>query len=202
MSSRQGLVRGKSNEMINKQIKIIIRKRSEIILSRIKPYIENSKKLIDIGSGNGDIACLLKKLGKDITPVDVADFHGFRLVEPIIYDGKKLPFPDKFFDTALLLMVLHHTPDPKIVFSEASRVAKEIILIETSYTTPTNRLFTVISDTLGNLRLRAFWSSYKRDEEWQRFFSEEGFQIIDTVKYQDRNFGLPFLHIAYYLKKK
>lgn len=187
--------------MINNVIRKIIRKRSEIIVSRIKPYIKNSRKLIDIGSGNGDVAYLLKNQGKDITPVDVGDFHWFRLVKPIIYDGKKLPFPDKYFDTALLLMVLHHTPNPKIVFSEAARVAREIVLIETSFTTPINKFFTVLSDALANLRLEAFWSSYKTDAEWRTFFSEKEFKIINSVKYKDRNFGLPFLHIAYYLRK-
>lgn len=188
--------------MINRLIKSIIRKRSLVVVSRVKPYIKNSQKLIDIGSGTGDVAYLLKNQGKDITPVDVSDFHGPRLVKPVIYDGKKLPFPDKCFDTALLLMVLHHTPDPDIVFTEAARVAKEIVIIETSYTTPIIKWLTVLTDLLGNLRLQAFWSSYKTDETWQQFFAERGFRIIDTVKYQDKNFGLPFLHIVYYLKKK
>ena len=188
--------------MLNKLITRIVRKRSEIVISRIMPYIKNAKKLIDIGSGTGDVAYLLRKQGKSVTAVDVADFHGSRLVETIIYDGRKLPFSDKYFDTALLLMVLHHTPDPKIVFLEAARVAKEIVLIETSFTTLVNKFFTVLSDALGNLRFEAFWSSYKSDNEWRKFISENGFGIIDSVKYQDTNFGLPFLHIAYHLKKK
>ena len=188
--------------MINNFFRKILRKRSEIVVSRVKPYIKNSKKLIDIGSGTGDVAYLLKKQGMNITPVDVSDFHGPRLVQPVIYDGKRLPFPNQSFDTALLLMVLHHTPNPTIVVSEAARVAKEIVVIETSFTTPINKFFTVISDALGNLRLNAFWSSYKTDEEWKKFFSEKNLQVVDTVKYQDRNFGLPFLHIAYYLKRK
>ncbi|MBI3620409.1 methyltransferase domain-containing protein [Candidatus Roizmanbacteria bacterium] len=188
--------------MLDRIINNVIRKRSETVVNRVKPYITNSKKIIDIGSGTGDVAFLLKKMGKRVTAVDVADFHGPRLVEPIIYDGKKLPFPDKCFDTALLLMVLHHTPDPKRVFSEASRVAKKIVVIETSYTTSVNRFFTVLSDTLGNLRLAAFWSSYKTDGEWRSFFKQNNYQIKDTKKYHDRNFGLPFLHIAYYLIKR
>ncbi len=188
--------------MINNFFRKILRKRSEIVVSRVKPYIKNSKKLIDIGSGTGDVAYLLKKQGMNITPVDVSDFHGPRLVQPVIYDGKRLPFPNQSFDTALLLMVLHHTPNPTIVVSEAARVAKEIVVIETSFTTPINKFFTVISDALGNLRLNAFWSSNKTDEEWKKFFSEKNLQVVDTVKYQDRNFGLPFLHIAYYLKRK
>ena len=180
----------------------IVRQRSEVVISRIFPFLKDSKKILDIGSGTGDVAFLLGEHGKDVTPVDVSDFHGPRLVKTTIYDGRKLPFPNNSFDTAMLLMVMHHTPNPEIVFDEASRVAKELVIIETSYTTPTNRWFTIVSDALGNLRLDAFWSSYKSDSEWKELFTKKKFEIVKTQKYNDRNFGLPFLHIAYYLRKK
>lgn len=178
------------------------RRRSKVVASRILPFIDRAKKIIDIGSGTGDVTFLLKQIGKDVVPVDVSDFHGPRLVKTTIYNGKELPFPDKSFDTALLLMVLHHTPNPDVVFSEASRVAKEIVVIETSFTTPISRWFTIVSDTLANLRLKAFWSSYKTDAKWREFFIKRNYKIIKTKKYHDRNFGLPFLHISYYLRGK
>jgi hypothetical protein len=104
---------------------------------------------------------------------------------------------------ALLLMVMHHTPDPEIVFSEASRVAKEVVVIETSYTNSINRFFTIISDAIGNLRLEAFWGSYKTDSEWKKFFENHGFKITESQKFHDTNLGIiPFLHILYFLKKK
>ncbi len=187
--------------MLDALIQKIIRKRSETVVGRVLPYLDNSKKVIDIGSGTGDVAYLLKQQGIDVTPVDVADFHGPRLVKPVIYDGSKLPFPDKSFDIALLLMVLHHTSNPNVVFSEAARVAKEIIVIETSYTTPINRWFTIVSDAIDNLQ-NIHWSSYKTDQEWQKFFRDKGFQIVETHRYHDHNFGLPFLHIAYHLRRK
>lgn len=180
----------------------IVRRRSEVVVSRILPFLDGSKKILDIGSGTGDVAFLLGKHGKYVTPVDVGDFHGPRLVKTIIYDGHKLPFPNKSFDTAMLLMVMHHTPNPEIVFDEASRVAKELVIIETSYTTPVNRWLTIISDALGNLRVEAFWSSYKSDSEWRKFFTKKRFEIVKTQKYNDKNFGLPYLHIAYYLRRK
>ena len=180
----------------------IVRRRSQTVVNRILPFLKNSKKILDIGSGTGDVAFLLGKHGKNVTPVDVSDFHGPRLVKTTIYDGRVLPFPNKSFDIAMLLMVMHHTPNPEIVFDEASRVARELVIIETSYTTPINRWFTIVSDALGNLRLKAFWSSYKSDFEWRELFARKKFEIVKTQKYNDRNFGLPFLHIAYYLRKK
>ena len=88
--------------MINELISKISRRRSKVVIDRIKPYIKNSSRLIDIGSGTGDIADLLNKQDINITPVDVVDFHGPRLVKTVIYDGKTLPFPSQSFDTALL----------------------------------------------------------------------------------------------------
>lgn len=180
----------------------IVRNRSEVVVQRVISYLINSKKIIDIGSGSGDVTFLLINRGKKITPVDVGDFHGPRLVRTTIYDGKTLPFSNRSFDTALLLMVLHHTPDPEIVFSEASRVAKEVVVIETSFTNPVNKFFTVVSDTIGNLRIEAFWNSYKSDRDWRAFFEKHGFQIKESHKFKDRNLGvIPFLHILYYLQR-
>ncbi len=188
--------------MFKKLFTSFIRKRSELVFSRISPYIKKNSKLLDIGSGSGDVAQVLRKQGFTVTPVDVADFHGPRVIEPVLYDGVTLPFKDHSFGTALLLMVMHHTPNPTQVFSEAARVAKEIVVIETSYTTALHRWFTVISDVLGNLRLDAQWNSYKTDGEWKEFFKQQGFTVVATKKYWDRNFVIiPFLHIAYHVKR-
>ena len=189
--------------MLNVLIKKIIRTRSKIVVNRISSYIKNSKKIIDIGSGTGDVAFLLEKGGRKIIPVDVGNFHGPRLVKTVIYDGKTLPFPDRSFDTALLLMVLHHTPNPEKVFAEASRVANEVVVIETSFTNPVNKFFTVVSDAIGNLRLEAFWNSYKTDRDWRAFFEKHGLKIKESHKFNDKNLGfIPFLHILYYLKRR
>lgn len=192
-----------SQRMFNTLIKKVVRARSEVVVRRIFPYVKIAKKIIDIGSGTGDVAFLLIKEGKNVTPVDVGDFHGPRFVKTTIYDGKTLPFPNRSFDTALLLMVLHHTPNPEEVFLEASRVAREVIVIETSFTSPIHKFFTVVSDAIGNLRLEAFWNSYKTDKEWRDFFEKHGFTIKDSHKFYDRNLGIiPFLHILYYLQRR
>lgn len=189
--------------MINLLIRKIIRRRSNIVVNRISPYIKHSKKIIDIGSGTGDVAFLLIKEGKNVTPVDVDDFHGPRFIKTTIYDGKTVSFPNRSFDTALLLMVLHHTPNPEAVFAEAGRVAREVVVIETSFTNPIHKFFTVVSDAIGNFRLEAFWNSYKTDKEWRTFFEKHGFTIKDSHKYFDRNLRIiPFLHILYYLQRK
>lgn len=188
--------------MINNIVQSVLRKRSEIVFSRIWPYIQSSQSIVDIGSGTGDVASLIQHKGKKIVAVDVDDFHGPRLIKTTIYDGKTLPFLSKQFDMALLLMVMHHTQDPSVVFKEASRVAKELVVIETSYSNGVDRFFTIIADIIGNLRLDAQWQSYKSDHEWKQFFRNHGLTVVKTQKYPDRVFRfVPFLHILYYLKK-
>lgn len=177
----------------------ITRKRTETVVDRVIPFLNNKKNIVDIGSGTGDVAILLKSLGKNITSVDVEGFHWYRSLQPIIYDGVTLPFYDKTFDLALLLMVMHHTPNPDRLFSEASRVADEIIVIETSYTTSFHKFFTVLIDSLGNLQIQGFWNSYKTDSEWKDFFDRHGFKVMDSHKYWDKHVTL---HISYYLKRK
>lgn len=189
-------------QFISSIIQKILRARSEEVVKRVFPYVKSSKKIIDVGSGTGDVAYLLQQKGKNVTPVDVADFHGPRMIKTVVYDGKKLPFPNKSFDTALLLMVLHHTPNPEIVFDEAGRVAKEIVIIETSFASPIHKFFMVIADTIGNLRLEAFWHSYKSNTEWREFFHRKGFRVIDTHSYIDYEIAVPLLHILYYLRMK
>jgi SAM-dependent methyltransferase len=43
----------------------------------------------------------------------------------VLYDGKRLPFDDRSFDTVLSLQVLEHTPRPGDLLSEMARVLSE-----------------------------------------------------------------------------
>ncbi len=172
-------------------------KRAEIIVERILPYLKNSKNIIDIGCGNGYIALILKKHRKKITAVDIADNVLADNIKPILYDGVKLPFPDNKFDTALLLTVLHHCPDPQILFAEAARVSKTLIIIEDIYQNLPQKLFNVFFDSLQNRPLRFYWNSYRGDKEWKEFFKKKSFRI-SAKYYQD----LPYLHAVYFLQKE
>jgi SAM-dependent methyltransferase len=43
----------------------------------------------------------------------------------VLYDGKRMPFEDKTFDTVLSVQVLEHTPQPGELFSEMARVLRD-----------------------------------------------------------------------------
>ncbi|MCH2440074.1 MAG: class I SAM-dependent methyltransferase [Candidatus Poseidoniia archaeon] len=42
-------------------------------------------------------------------------------LDPVIFDGKQIPFEDDAFDLAIVLTVLHHTSNPEEVLREAMR---------------------------------------------------------------------------------
>lgn len=175
------------------------KKRAQIVVSRIAPFLKKNQDVIDIGSGTGNVSLLVKKLVRSITPVDVADYRHVRIAKPVIYDGITLPFPEKSFNLALILMVMHHTSDPKRVLHEAMRVADELLVIETSYVNIFHKMYTVAVDALLNLQFQANWNSYKSDGEWRSLFNHEGLYVIESHTYMDPE---QFLHILYYLKRK
>lgn len=177
--------------------------REEKIVERISGYLKYSKKIIDVGAGRGIVASLLRGEDKIVAPVDVVEYRwGRSIPDVVLYDGKKLTFPDKSFDTGLLLMVLHHTLDPAVVFSEVARVSKEIIVIETTYRSLFEKIYTVLIDTLANLHLRFYWNSYRTDQEWRKFFKEAGFEVVSSQLHSDQVLGVPFLHAVYFLRAR
>jgi len=141
-------------------------------LKQIAPYLPSHGRIIDIGSGTGMVTSLLQRQSFSVTPVDVHDRSIDPSLQPVLYDGITLPFPDNSFDCALLLTVLHHTADPASVLREASRVAHQIIIIEDVYTNWIQKHLTFFTDSLFNMEFRGHPHSNRRDVEWRILFSE------------------------------
>lgn len=102
------------------------------VLSRaLANAIPGRGTVLDIGCGDGQLALALMKLRPDlrIEGVDVVA-RPKTLIPVAHYDGVKLPFADKSFDYVTIVDVLHHTDDPTVVLSEASRVAREGVVIK------------------------------------------------------------------------
>ena len=73
---------------------------------KIEPYLKG--KVLDVGMGSGSFSCLLKQEGHEVDGVDVVDLSMYEDMKPVIYDGENLPFRNGEYDTALLMVVLHH----------------------------------------------------------------------------------------------
>ncbi|MGE0405782.1 MAG: class I SAM-dependent methyltransferase [Candidatus Korobacteraceae bacterium] len=97
----------------------------------ISDLIPANARVLDIGCGDGSLDQLLMARRPDITieGVDV-------LVREVThipvrqFDGKQLPFPDKSFDCAIFVDVLHHANEQVSLMGEAARVARQCVIIK------------------------------------------------------------------------
>lgn len=87
--------------------------------------------VLDIGCGDGQLAKALMELRPDLKVEGVDVVARPKTLIPVAqYDGVTLPFADKSFDYVTIVDVLHHTDDPTVVLSEASRVARHGVVIK------------------------------------------------------------------------
>jgi SAM-dependent methyltransferase len=102
------------------------------VLSRaLANAIPGRGSVLDVGCGDGQLALALMKLRSDLHVEGVDVVARPKTLVPVAqYDGVKLPFADKSFDYVTIVDVLHHTDDPTVVLSEASRVAREGVVIK------------------------------------------------------------------------
>ncbi len=98
----------------------------KVALSRGKmltKYIERPKKILDVGSGGGEFAYLLKKLGHDVTGIEpnrgYAEFSQ-KEYDLNIQNGfiQEIQQPDGSFDLITIWHVLEHTENPTAVIEK------------------------------------------------------------------------------------
>jgi len=167
--------------------------------NRIKKFLDDDDLLLDLGAGKCALSWKLKQEGYNTTPVDVQNLSFTSQIDPIIYDGKNLPFADNSFDKVLLLTVLHHIPEPKIVIKEALRVADELIIIEDVYTNQLHKYLTFFTDSLFNFEFIGHPHSNKTETEWEKLFKDLKLKIKDKRKDKVLKF---YNQVTYYLSKK
>ncbi len=110
-------------------IRPIYEHRARWTLRRLRAHIKRTDHVLDIGAGDCRVDELLqRKVGCQVTPVDVEDFNTTSL--PLtMFDGTRLPFKDDSFDVSLVIFVLHHAQDPRAVLAEARRVTRRHVIV-------------------------------------------------------------------------
>ncbi|TVR68416.1 MAG: class I SAM-dependent methyltransferase [Spirochaetaceae bacterium] len=168
-------------------------------LKQIAPFLPPSGRMLDIGSGRGTITGILRRRGYGVTPLDIRDRSIDSDLRPLLYDGEAIPFPDDSFDCALLLTVLHHTPDPVAVLREAARVAPQLIIIEDVFSNSLQKQLTFFTDSLFNCEFRGHPHSNRRDGEWRRVFEQLELTLAEE---QSRRVLLFYRQQAYNVLRK
>lgn len=178
-------------------------KRAKQIIRRISPFISKNEKVLDLGTGTGFVAGgLLKAKKVNITGVDVHLNPLCKLIPVIIYDGKKLPFPNNSFNTVLLIAVLHHCKQPLEILNEAIRVSSnKIIVMEDLFESRVEKWITLIEDSIVNWEFKGHPHSNKNEEEWKNIFAKKKLNIVNFEKFKLVCAGFPFKLGIFVLKK-
>ena len=167
------------NNQCKKVLIKLSKQRSDSIVGKILPYLDQNDKILDIGCGFATVARQLQEKNYRLTGVDIKDISLYDDVRPVVYNGKKLPFADNSFDVSLILTVLHHTDNPAAIIREAARVSKRIIIVEDLITTVYQKYLTYSMDCLLNFEFFNHPHTNKTQEEWEMLFRTFGLQVKD-----------------------
>lgn len=133
-------------------------------------------EVIDVGSGDGYLGAVFQTFrpGTRVTGVEThvrsLTRPGF---EPVVYDGRHLPFPDRSFDVAVLSNVLHHADDQQALFAETCRVTRRRVIIKDHLARHAlDRWKLAALDIAGNRRFGAdTQGEYLDRAQWETMFA-------------------------------
>jgi SAM-dependent methyltransferase len=111
--------------------KLVFDRRTEVLARELGGLIPDDAHVLDVGTGDGRIASLLGhgRPGVHVEGIDVLvreDTH----IPVRRFDGNTIPRPDRSVDVVTFVDVLHHTAHPDQLIREASRVAREAVIIK------------------------------------------------------------------------
>lgn len=122
-------------------------------------------RALDVGCGVGQVVARLTEAGYEAYGVDVSEPNIARAKKFSercqLYDGKKLPFPERHFASVGALNVLEHVDEPEAFISELVRVVEtggKIVLSSPNF-------FRVIGFRDYHPRMRGFSRKWRN---WQR----------------------------------
>lgn len=163
-------------------------RRAERVSKFLKDHIKKGEHILDIGSGNGTI---LKQIKEDyntkVQGIDITEYSEVR-VPFKLFDGKTIPFKNKFFDTVLIIETLHHCDNPLKILKEATRVSKKkIIIFEDVYTNHLNKIVLHGFDYIMNFRHSVNTPfNFKKEKEWINIFKKFNLNILENLDYKGR----------------
>ncbi|MDO8572928.1 MAG: class I SAM-dependent methyltransferase [bacterium] len=151
-------------------------------------------KVINIGSGPGRDALILKQGGLDVVCLDASEvmvkISQEKGLESIVGDFNKIPFEDETFGGAWAYTSLLHVPKQIIGISlqEIWRVLKPGAVLGLGMIEGDTEGY---KNTLKEIRENApRWFSYYKKEELEKLLGEHGFEILylETLRPRTKNY--------------
>ncbi|KKQ23850.1 MAG: hypothetical protein US40_C0010G0030 [Candidatus Roizmanbacteria bacterium GW2011_GWC2_37_13] len=180
----------------NRPMFLAIIRSQEAVLFQKHNYVIKGK-VLDFGCGDGFFTEIVFGKGKIDVGLDLKNSRALRADENktykkvVYYDGKKIPFPDKYFSTVISNCVLEHIPNLKQSLSEIKRVLKPKGFFLTSVMTDRWEDYLFGKNIIGNkylqiMRKRQEHYNLLSSKQWNSIFEKTGFKIIKTDDYMNK----------------
>lgn len=144
--------------------------------THLKKYYQS--RILDVGSGHGDYAMMLKRDGYDVSCIDVVDEVRYDALPFEHYNGLDIPFPDNSFQTSIAMFILHHAGDQRRVLAEMARVTDGYILVGEDILE--NKLDRVFAEAhIRSSQWTQGSKGFHTHSDWLQIFDKLGLELVD-----------------------
>ena len=130
--------------------------------------------------------------GYHIVGLDVDNTSLWKEIQPVIYDGKIIPFKNNVFDNTTVICVLHHCQKQEQLLNEIMRVSKRAIVIEDTYRNQLEHIAIAIRDSIENWEF--YKHTYRSYPEWKKLCENNGWKVKHVKSWSSWDFGVLYGH--------
>jgi len=165
--------------------RLVFDRRVRVLTEALGALIPAGSHMLDIGTGDGQIAkgIAAEQRGVTVEGIDVM-LRPTTHISVSLFDGTTIPMEDNSVDVVSFVDVLHHTDDPQVLISEASRVARKAVVIkdhlsENALDHATLRLMDWVGNAPHGVVLPY---NYASRAQWNGWFAKAGLteDVFDT----------------------
>jgi len=165
----------------------------------IKNHIVGNK-ILDFGLGMGSLAKCMLDDGYKVTGLDVDNTSLWQDIQPVIYDGKKIPYSNDTFDNTTVICVLHHCQNQEKLLNEIMRVSKRAIVIEDTFRNQIEHISIAIRDSIENWEF--YHHKYRSYPEWKSLCNNNGWKVKHIKSWSSWDFGILYGHQTCFVIEK
>jgi SAM-dependent methyltransferase len=158
----------------------VLGRRVVVLSTLVAELLPDDADVLDVGCGDGLLARMVADRRPDVTVRGIDLLVRPDAAIPVApFDGQRIPLADSSVDAVLLIDVLHHTTDPRVLLREAARVARQAVVIKDHLAdAPLAGLTLRFMDRVGNARHGvALPYTYWRRAQWRSGCADAGLMI-------------------------
>ena len=151
-------------------------------------------RTLKIGNGLGHLSEAIRTRVSQLDILDICLFPQTINKDKVkLYGGSRIPYPDNFFESVIIVFTLHHIPDSSDYFKEMLRVTRtRIILTEETFDSVPQKMHLYYRDWYYNRVLRQtcplYWNSYFSRKKLDQLIAGCGLQQTHRVTRRHRSY--------------